>query len=67
MRVNLEQDDLIAKHAYMLADKQAQTINEYCKLYIKERPWWMPESMYKWIIGKVLVLASFKKPSTLNK
>ena len=63
MNINLKQDDVIAKHAYMMADKQAQTINNYCKLYIKERPKWLPDFLYKWIIGKVLVLAMFQKPN----
>jgi hypothetical protein len=63
MKVNLEQDEIIAKHAYLIADKQAQTINSYCKLYIKTKPWWLPEVLYKWVIGKVLVLAHFKKPT----
>ena len=62
MKANLDTDEVLAKHAYMIADKQAQTINEYCKLYIRERPKWLPEFIYKWVLKQVLVLAYFKKP-----
>lgn len=63
MKVNIEQDEIITKHAYAIADKQAQTINDYCKLYIRVCPVWMPERLYRFILGKVLVLARFQKPN----
>ena len=46
--------------AYAWADHVFKMKNEYVLMYIKKRPWYIPEFLYKWVIGKVLVRASFK-------
>lgn len=58
---NIDPDEILQKHAYMIAKERAEVIDGYAQLYIKERPQWLPESVYKWVLSKVLVLAYFKK------
>lgn len=58
---NLDPEEVIQKHAYMIADQNAKTIDGYVQLYIRKRPKWLPEIVYKYILKQVLVLAFFKK------
>jgi hypothetical protein len=52
-------DHLVYSIAYMVADLEARMRDEYCLMYIKQRPWWIPDVLYRWILRQVLCLAIF--------
>ena len=54
-------DDWLEGLAYKIAAEYAKLREDYVLLYIKKRPKWLPEIIYRWILGKVLVLANFRK------
>jgi hypothetical protein len=54
-------DDLVDSFAYMIAGMEAELIDRYCLMHVKQRPWWLPDFMYKWLLGQLLVLSYFKK------
>lgn len=60
MKVLVETDDILQKHAEMIAGNQAKTIDGYVRLYVKKKPWYLPNKVYLYILSKVLVLAFFK-------
>lgn len=53
-------EDLMDSMAYMVATMEAKMRDEYCCMYINPRPWWIPNSIFKWILGKVLAMANFR-------
>ena len=53
-------ETIIEKYAYAMANKQCEIIDGYCKLYIKKKPKYLPEFVYKYILKKVVVLANFE-------
>ena len=53
-------DHFVDSVAYMVAGMEAKLLNDYCLLYIKQRPWWLPEIVYRWMLKRILVLAHFK-------
>ncbi len=48
---------------YMFAVHEAEVRNCYLLLYVKKKPWWMPEFVYRFILKRVLILNEFKKHS----
>jgi hypothetical protein len=54
-------EESINKYSYMVAKKEVEAIDEYFILHVKERPWWMPNKVYEWILGRLLVLNRFQK------
>ena len=61
MKAFLETNEVLEKHAEMIAGNQARTIDGYVRLYLKKKPWWLPSKLYRFLLSKVLVLAYFKK------
>jgi len=55
--------DLIDSRAYMFACQEAKFRDEYLLLYIKKKPYWLPNFIYEWLLSKLFVLAYFKRTS----
>lgn len=53
--------DLIDSMAYMWSSQIFKFKEDYMLLYIKKKPKYIPNFMYKWILKKVVVLAEFTK------
>jgi hypothetical protein len=53
--------DFVDAYAYMIAGLEAKLRGEYLLLYVKKRPTWFPDFLYRWILSKVLVLTVFKR------
>jgi len=51
--------DFIDSVAYMHASLVFKYREEYCLLYIKKKPKYIPEFVYKWIVSKIVHLAKF--------
>ena len=54
-------DHLVDSVAYMVAGLEARMRNEYCLMYIKRRPSWLPDVLYRWVLRQVLCLAIFHR------
>lgn len=52
--------DFVDSFAYLIAAQEAKLRDDYILLYVKKKPWYLPKSLYEWILRKVLVLANFK-------
>jgi len=52
--------DMVDSFAFMVATQMAKIQNDYFLLHIKQKPKWLPNFIYRWIIGKVIVLNNFK-------
>jgi len=61
MKASLETNEVLAKHAEMMAVNRARLIDGYCQLYIRKCPYWLPRCVYRFVLAKVLVLAFFKE------
>jgi hypothetical protein len=44
---NPKHDHFIDAYAYMIAADECRLIDSYCLMYLRKRPWWMPEFVYK--------------------
>lgn len=44
----------------LIAEREARLMNEYVLLHIRQKPWWIPNVFYRWILSKLLVLNRFK-------
>jgi len=55
-------DHLVDSVAYMVAGLEARMRNEYCVMYIRQRPRWIPDVLYRWVWSQVLCLAIFRGP-----
>ena len=53
--------DFIDAYAYMIAMQMAKIREDYILLYIKKKPKYMPNFLYKWLIKSFVVVAEFKK------
>ena len=53
--------DFVDAIAYAIAGRMIKMRDEYLLLYVKSKPWFIPEFIYKWILKKLLVIAEFKK------
>ena len=53
--------ETLEKYAYAVADKQAELIDQYCRMYIKKKPKYIPEFVYRFVLGKFIVIAYFNK------
>jgi len=61
MEALMETSEVLSKHAELVATNRAKIIDGYCQLYIKKCPKWLPPALYKFILGKVVVLAFFRE------
>ena len=50
------------KH-YLQTKKWFEQQEQYIKLHVRLKPWWIPQSIYHAIISRILVLDLFKKGS----
>ena len=53
--------DFLDAFAYMVSAKEYAIRGEYLLLYIRKRPVFIPEFLFKWMLSKLLVVALFKK------
>lgn len=53
--------DLIDSIAYMFANREAEFIDRYMLLFVKKKPTWIPDFVYRWMMKKILVVVEFKK------
>jgi hypothetical protein len=58
--------DFVDAMAYAIATREAELRDHYVLLYVKKCPKWLPQLFYRWILGKVLVLAEFRRTRTSN-
>ncbi len=61
MKVIMESNRILEEHAEMIAFARAKLIDGYVQLYLRKRPVWLPKSLYKLFLSKILVLAFFKE------
>lgn len=54
-------NQLIDDYVYLKAKEEAEIIDAYLLLHIKQRPWYIPEFIYKFILKKILVMNRFTK------
>jgi hypothetical protein len=52
---------LLHSFAYMVAGMEAKLLNDYCLMHVRQKPWWVPEPFYRWLLSQSLVLTHFKK------
>lgn len=52
--------DMIDSLMFAFASQEAKLRDEYILLYVKKKPWYIPDFIYKWFLKKFLVLSSFK-------
>jgi hypothetical protein len=52
---------MIDAFAYAVAAQEASLRDKYLLLYLRSKPWWIPEPLYHWFLNKLVVLAMFKK------
>ena len=50
----------------MNAGEECRLIDFYCLMYLQKHPWWMPKSVYDWVLRKFVVLAKFRFPRTIG-
>lgn len=57
--------------AYYVAAQFAKLQDDYFFLHVKPAPWWMPAFVWKWLVGKMLVMTRFnssaKRPKTTKQ
>lgn len=53
--------DMIDAYCYAFAAQEFKAREEYILMYIKKKPYYIPEFVYKWILGKLFVLAEFRR------
>lgn len=58
---NPEHSDIVDAFAYMIASQEAQLLNSYYLIYIKNKPKYMPRFVYNWFIKKLVNVTQFKK------
>lgn len=54
---------LVEDQIHMSATHEAKMTNGYILLHVKARPWWIPNVVYEWVLGKILVINRFTKES----
>lgn len=59
--------DFVDSVAYMHASLIFKYREEYCLLYIKRKPKYLPELIYKWLVSKIVCLAKFNKYDNTNR
>lgn len=52
--------DMVDAYAYMIAAQYAKLRDDYFFLYIKKKPWYIPQWLYKWFIKMFVVVVNFK-------
>jgi len=52
--------DMVDAYAYMIAGHYAKLKDDYFFIYIKKKPKYIPNFIYKWFIKKFVVFAEFK-------
>lgn len=52
---------IIDAYCYAFAAQEFKARGAYILMYIKKKPHYIPEFVYKWILGKLFVLSEFKK------
>lgn len=52
--------DMLVRVTDMYSTEQMRLLNDYVLLHIKARPWYIPEPLYRWLLGKLVVLSRFK-------
>ena len=52
--------DVIDSYAYLIASQMAKLRDEYVLIYIKKKPKYLPDFLYKWIVKKIVVIAEFR-------
>lgn len=58
---NPRHSDMVDAFAYAIAAQEARIHDGYVLLYVRAKPRWLPELVYRWLLGKLLVLANFKR------
>lgn len=62
IKINRGLDDRLDSMAYMFsAQKYANIMDSYYKLYVKPKPKYLPMFIYKFIMKKLLNMVKFKK------
>jgi hypothetical protein len=59
METNPQHSDFVDAYAYMVASQEAKLLDDYVLLHLA-KPRWMPEFLFKWLVGKFVVLNRFK-------
>lgn len=47
--------------AYAYAKREMEAIDSYVRVYIKKRPWFIPEFLYRFALNHLIVLTFFRK------
>ena len=55
------EDKLIEEYAYVMAEKMQEMIDGYMRLYVRPKPRWCPDRLYRWFLLNFLYLNRFKK------
>lgn len=50
---------LVDDFTYAVAAQEAKLLDEYVLLHLV-KPWWMPALLFKWLVGRFVVLSRFK-------
>lgn len=56
-----QHSDVVDAFAYSMASQMAKIRNDYFLIYIRKKPKYLPEFIYRWFLSKFVVLAEFKK------
>lgn len=41
------------------SEEMAQKVERYIELHIRPKPWWLPDFLWKKLLGKLLILDEF--------
>ena len=59
--IKMMQEDLQRGIVKRAAEEHAYQIEEYIKLRIQSKPWWLPEFIWHFLLRRLLILQYFKR------
>ncbi len=59
--MNKPNTDFVDAIAYRLISRKSWMIDEYVQFRVKQKPWWLPEFIYEFLLKNLIELCYFEK------
>lgn len=60
--MNPELRKMLEARSEMVANEYMLSLDGYCLMHIRTRPWWMPKKVWHFILSRFIILTMFHVP-----